>query len=131
MNLNQLFCLSGCGYLRDLYTSGDKLVAKIKVIFHADAIALLKKDEVWVDCMITQPEQQAYLCRLFSAVIAGSEVIVNFKAEYNVFICSYSVQEPSAPSHIVMLQAKLRLLEDCYIDGRLAEIPNRQLKTVA
>jgi len=130
MEINTFFCLSGCGYLQQFYSLDNKMVAKIKMMINFDS-ATLTKDEVWVTCIVTCPEQQARLSELFKAVKAGCEVIVSFKARYSVFVFAYSGLTRRDPQHTLSLQSKLMRLEDCYIDGRLANRYQNSLKAIA
>lgn len=134
MNLKHVFCLSGYGYLQDIvfssFNGGTKAIAKIKVVTHYD-MSNLRKDDVYIDCEISDKDHLTRLNRLIDSVRAGKEVLINIQAEYSSFVDAYSGLDPVDPSHIVTLQAKLRALDDCYIDGQLVGGIISHLRAVA
>lgn len=134
MNFKHIFCLSGYGYLHDVIRTNihgsAKTIARIKAVTHYD-MSNLKKDDVYIDCEISDKDHLSRLNRLIESVRAGKEVLINFQAEYSSFVDAYSGLDPVDPSHIVTLQAKLLALDDCYIDGQLAGGIISHLRAVA
>jgi len=128
-NLNDLFYLSVRGYLKDLVTKDGWLIALLLAITQHSTL-ILSKDEVWMQSDVGDVHLQVRLNHLFDSVHAGRKVIITFKAEFSGFLNAHSCLSPSDSNHIATLQSRLRVLEDCYIDGRPVEMKNHQLKAV-
>lgn len=130
MNLNHIFCMSGCGYLHDIIQRSDKFIARIKMFTHYDS-STLSRDDVWIECEVSDKHQQALLTTLLNAVQTGNSVILTFKAEYTAFLNAQSGLAPEDPSHIVMLQGKLRTVEESFINGQPTRTDPFRLRAVA
>src|ERR1700722_9730293 len=73
MDAQQLFCLSGFGYLEKISFDESKCIAQIKAISHDS------QDEIYLDCEIRGVFEE-YLYHLYEDVKKGNSVIVSFKA---------------------------------------------------
>ena len=113
---NQLFCLSGFGYLEKISFDESKCIAQIKVITH------VSQDEIYLDCEINGVCEE-YLYHLYEYVKKGNSIIVSFKAAYRQFVTAFysAVLEGKQDDHIVRLSGKLFELRNCYINGSLVD----------
>lgn len=134
MSLKYLFCLSGYGYLHEIVVSRIDgyacMIARVKVVTHYDA-SNSKSDDVIIDCEIIEKDHVLRLNDLDGFVRRGREVLINFKAEYASFVEMHSCLDNKDPSHIIILQAKLRELNDCFVDSQLVEDNLTHLPVVA
>jgi hypothetical protein len=117
-SINPVFCLSGCGYLHDLVEKDGKVIARIKMLMHYD-VANGTHDDIWLDCEVEDKRHLFRLRAFASRLKKGSQVILTFKAEYSSF-SAYSGQTPEDPTDIMLFQGRLLLLENCYVNGALA-----------
>jgi hypothetical protein len=116
MDSQQLFCLSGFGYLEKISFEESKCIAQIKVIPQCS------QDEVYLDCEI-QGIFEDYLYHLYESVKKGKSVIVSFKAAYRQFKTLFYFANPEGTheDHIVRLSGKMIELGKCYINGSLVD----------
>ncbi len=117
MNLNHVFCLSGCGYLETITQREEKFIVRIRMVTHY-VPRTLSRDAIWIDCAVQETCVQKLLTQLGKLVDAGQSVLITFKAGYQAFANASAGLTPEDPDHIVNLRAEFRLLEECFVDGR-------------
>lgn len=130
MSLKHVFCLNGCGYLHDIFQKKNTLVARIKIFNGYDA-SNTQADDVWIDCEVLNAVHQARLNKLIDLVRDGSPIMLTFRAQYGRLIDAFSGQTRDDPNHMVMLQGKLKWLDDCYANGEMVEERSSPLRAAA
>lgn len=109
MNGELNFCLSGCGYLKDIITEEGRFVARIKVVHLSPS-----KDEIWIDAEVEEHDKQVLLTRYLSKVRAGKNVLLSFEVEYRTLINVFSGCTSDDPDNIVTIGGELNTLRRCY-----------------